>query len=162
MTSRKLEVIADPDKPTILTRRVLDAPRALVFDAWTKPEHLRRWIGPRALTMVVCEIDLRVGGGYRWVQRAPDGQEYAFHGEYREIVRPEKLVSTFVFEMFPDDEALETLTLEERDGKTTATTLSVHKTMKARDGHLAGGRMEAGMTEGYERLDELLPELRAR
>ena len=159
LASKKLEVIAEPDKPTIVTRRVLDAPRALVFDAWTKPEHLRRWLGPRALSWVVCEIDLRVGGGYRWVQPAPDGREYAFHGAYREIVRPEKIVSTFVFEAMPDDEALETLTLEERDGKTAVTTLTVHKTIKARDGHLASGRMEAGMTEGYERLDELLAAL---
>lgn len=111
---------------------------------------------------MVCEVDLRVGGGFRWVHRASDGREYAFHGEYREIVRPEKIVSTFVFEPFPDDQALETLTLQERDGKTTATTLSVHKTIQGRDGHLAGGRMEAGMTEGYERLDELLAALQAR
>ena len=71
----------------------------------------------------------------------------------------QKIVSTFVFEAMPDDEALETLTLEERDGKTAVTTLTVHKTIKARDGHLASGRMEAGMTEGYERLDELLAAL---
>jgi len=71
-------------------------------------------------------------------------------------LRPEKLVATFVFEPFPDDEALDTLTLEERDGKTIATTFTVHKTIAARDGHLAGGRMEVGMTEGYERLDDLL------
>jgi uncharacterized protein YndB with AHSA1/START domain len=162
VTSRKLEVIAPPDKPTITTRRVFDAPRELVFDAWTKSEHLVRWLGPRRLTWVVCEIDLRVGGGYRWVQRAPDGREYAFHGVYKEIVRPEKLVTTFVFELFPDDEAIDTITLEERDGKTIATTFSVYKTLKARDGMLANGRMEVGMTEGYEKLDDLLAEFRKR
>jgi uncharacterized protein YndB with AHSA1/START domain len=162
VTSKKLEIIVDPDKPTIVTRRVFDAPRALVFDAWTKPEHLRRWLGPRVLTMVVCEIDLRVGGGYRWVQRAPDGKEYAFHGVYREIIRPEKIVSTFVFEAFPDAEAIETLTLEERDGKTTVTSLSVHKTVQGRDGHLAAGRMEVGMTDGYARLDDLLASMHPR
>ena len=76
----------------------------------------------------------------------------------RELQPPRRLlVATFVFEAFPDSEALETLTLEERDGKTTATTLTVHKTIQARDGHLASGRMEAGMTDGYARLDELLP-----
>ena len=136
--------------------------RALVFDAFTKPEHLRRWLGPHALTWVVCESDLRVGGGYRWVQRGPDGQEYTFHGTFKEIARPERIVRTFVFEAFWDDEALETLTLEERGGKTTATTLTVHKTIRARDAHLASGRMEAGMTEGYERLDGLLGELQSR
>jgi uncharacterized protein YndB with AHSA1/START domain len=161
VTTRKLEVIADPDEPTIVTRRVFDAPRELVFDAWTKPEHLKRWLGPRNLTMVSCEIDLRVGGRYRYVHRAPDGQEFGFHGVYKEIVRPERLVSTFVFEPFPDGEAVDTLTLEERDGKTTATTLTRHKTMAARDGHLASG-MEGGMAEGYERLDDVLAALQSR
>lgn len=161
MTKRKLEVVAEPDRPIIVTRRVLDAPRELVFEAFTRPEHVRRWLGPRALTWVVCDMDFRVGGRYRWVQRAPDGQEFAFHGEYKEIVRPEKVVSTFVFELFPDAEAIDTLTLEEHDGKTTVTTVTVHKTIEERDGQLAGG-MERGMSEGYERLDELLVELSAR
>jgi uncharacterized protein YndB with AHSA1/START domain len=159
VTAKKLEIIAEPDRPTIITRRVVDAPRALVFDAFTKPEHIMRWMGPSYLTWVVCESDLRVGGAYRWVQRAPDGQEFGFHGEFREIVRPEKVVRTFVFDPFPDAEAIETLTLEERAGKTTVTTLTVHKTVEARDGHLSGGRMEEGMTDGYRRLDELLASL---
>lgn len=158
MSSKKLEVIADPNEPTIVTRRTVDAPRELVFDCWTKPEHMRRWLGPRALTMVSCEVDLRVGGGYRYVHRAPDGQEYAFRGEYREIARPERLVATFVFELFPEAEALETLTLHEKDGKTLVTTHTLHKTLQARDGHLNSG-MEGGMIEGYSRLDELLAAL---
>ena len=132
-SSRKLEVIADPDRPTIVTRRTFDAPRALVFDAWTKPELMKRWLGPRALEMVLCEVDLRVGGGYRYVHRAPDGQEFGFHGTYREIARPDRLVSTFVFELFPDAEAVDTLELHERDGKTTVTTTTMHKSMQARD-----------------------------
>jgi uncharacterized protein YndB with AHSA1/START domain len=159
VSSEKLEIVAPADEPTIVTRRVVDAPRVLVFDAFTKPEHLRRWLGPRRLTWVVCESDLRVGGRYRWVQRAPEGQEFTFHGEYREIMRPEKIVRTFIFEPYHEDEALETLTLEEQDGKTMVTTLSVHKTIAGRDRHLAGGRMEAGMTDGYARLDELVAEL---
>jgi uncharacterized protein YndB with AHSA1/START domain len=159
-TSRKLEIIADPDKPTIVSRRTFDAPRALVFDAWTKPELMKRWLGPRALQVVLCEVDLRVGGGYRFVHRAPDGQEYGFHGTYREIARPDRLVSTLVFELFPDAEAVETLVLEERDSKTTATTTTVHTSMQNRDGHLANGGMEVGMREGYERLDELLPQIK--
>jgi uncharacterized protein YndB with AHSA1/START domain len=159
-TSRKLEVIAAPDEPTIVTRRTFDAPRALVFDAWTKPEYIKRWMGPRNMEMVVCEVDLRVGGGYRFVHRAPDGQEFGFHGTYREISRPDRLVSTYVFELFPDAESLETLVLEERDGQTTAITTTVHKTIQNRDGHLANGAMEAGMNDGYARLDELLPGLK--
>jgi uncharacterized protein YndB with AHSA1/START domain len=156
---RKLEIIADPAEPTIITRRVIDAPRALVFEAFTRPEHIRRWMGPRALEMIVCDADVRVGGKYRFVYRAPDGQDLAFHGEFREVTPPERLVRTFVFEPVPDFEALETLTLTEHDGKTTITTLTVHKTMAARDGHLQHG-MEAGMVEGYARLEELLATLR--
>jgi uncharacterized protein YndB with AHSA1/START domain len=159
VTQNKLEIIAEPGKPTIVTRRVVDAPRSLVFDAFTKPEHLKRWMGPRALTMVLCETDLRVGGGYRFVHRTPDGQEFGFHGTYREIVRPERIVRTFVFEPMPEHESVETLLLEEHEGKTTITTTTVHKTVEARDGHLASGRMEVGMTEGYARLDELLASL---
>jgi uncharacterized protein YndB with AHSA1/START domain len=160
--TRRLEIIAPPDKPTIMTRRVFDAPRELVWDAWTTPEHMMRWLGPRRLTWVVCEVDLRVGGKYRWVQRAPDGTEYSFHGVYKQILRPEKLVGTFVFDRAPQDEAIDTLTLEEQGGKTIATTFSEHKTIAGRDGHLAEGRMEIGMSEGFERLDELLPTITAR
>ncbi|HXN32600.1 MAG TPA: SRPBCC domain-containing protein, partial [Polyangiaceae bacterium] len=85
----------------------------------------------------------------------PDGHEFGFHGEFREIERPERIVRTFVFERLPDAEALETFVLEERDGKTTINTTTVHKTIEGRDGHLAHG-MEAGMTDGYALLDELL------
>jgi uncharacterized protein YndB with AHSA1/START domain len=123
---------------------------------------MQRWLGPRRLTWVVCEVDLRVGGKYRWVQRAPDGQEYKFHGVYREIIRPEKLVGTFVFELAPEHEAIDTLTLVEQGGKTTATTFSVHKTIAGRNAHLSEGRMEIGMSEGYERLDQLLKALAER
>jgi uncharacterized protein YndB with AHSA1/START domain len=112
-------------------------------------------MGPASLTMVSCETDLRVGGRYRFVFRAPDGGEVGFSGEFREIARPERVVRTFVFEPMPDKEALETLTLEEHDGKTTITTLTVHKTVEDRDGHVQSG-VDKGMTEGYARLDELL------
>jgi uncharacterized protein YndB with AHSA1/START domain len=159
VNQKKLEIVARPGEPTIVTRRVVNAPRSLVFDALTKPEHLKRWMGPRALTMVLCETDLRVGGGYRFVHRTPDGQEFGFHGTYREIVRPERIVRTCVFEPMPEHESVETLLLEEHEGKTTITTTTVHKTVEGRDGHLANGRMEVGMTEGYARLDELLATL---
>lgn len=160
LAAPKLVVVADPNAPTIVTRRVVDAPRALVFDAFTKPEHLRRWMGPRALEMVVCDVDLRVGGTWRMVYRAPDGSEVGFHGAFREVERPERVVRTFVFEPMPDDEAIETFVLDELDGKTTITTTTVHRSMAGRDGHLKHG-MEVGMTEGYARLDELLATLRS-
>lgn len=158
MPPRKLEIIAEPGRTSFTTRRVVDAPRDIVFDAFTKPEHLKRWMGPRSLTMVSCDIDLRVGGRYRFVFRTPDGKDVGFSGEFREVVRPERVVRTFIFEPIPEAEALETLTLEERGGRTTITTLTVHKTVQSRDGHVGAG-MEGGMTEGYERLDELLLEL---
>lgn len=151
----ELQIIAEPGKPTIVTRRVVNAPRDLVWDVFTLPEHLQHWWGPRALTLVVCEVDLRVGGGYRFVHRTPDGQEFGFRGEYREIVRLERIVNTFVFELMPDHEALQTLVLEEHDGKTTVSTTTLHKTVADRDAHLASG-MERGMRDTYARLDELL------
>ncbi len=159
MSSKNLEIIAEPGKPTITTRRVVDAPRELVFDVLTDPQHIKRWMGPAALEMVSGESDLRVGGKYRYVYRAPDGMEFAFSGIYKEIDRPTKAVRTYVFELFPEAEALETMTLDEKNGKTTITTLTVHKSVQNRDGHLADGRMESGMTEGYARMDTLLAEL---
>ncbi len=157
MTSKKLEIIAEPGKTSFTTRRIVDAPRALVFDAFTKCEHLKNWMGPKSLTMVSCESDLRAGGRYRFVFRAPDGSEVGFSGEFKEVARPERVVRTFVFEPIPDAAALETLELTEADGKTTITTTTLHKTVENRDGHVNSG-MEAGMTEGYARLDELLAE----
>lgn len=152
-----LDVVADPNAPTILTRRWFAAPPELVWEAWTRAELLRRWMGPRTLECVLYEVDLRVGGGWRMVHRAPDGQEFGFHGEYREIVRPHRLVGTFVFEQMPDHVAVDTLTLEAKDGGTLATTFTVHGSFEARDGHLQSG-MEAGMVDGYARLDDVLAE----
>jgi len=155
VSSKTLEIIAEPGKTSFTTRRIVDAPRALVFDAFTKCEHLKNWMGPKSLTMVSCESDLRAGGRYRFVFRAPDGSEVGFSGEFKEVARPERVVRTFVFEPIPDAAALETLELTEADGKTTITTTTLHKTVENRDGHVNSG-MEAGMTEGYARLDELL------
>ena len=155
MTANKLEIIAEPGKTSFTTTRVVDAPRALVFEAFTKCEHLKRWMGPKNLTMVSCDTDLRPGGRYRFVFRAPDGNEVGFSGEFREVVRPERIVRTFVFEPIPDAAALETLELVESNGKTTIKTTTLHKTVENRDGHVNSG-MEGGMTEGYARLDELL------
>jgi uncharacterized protein YndB with AHSA1/START domain len=154
MTASKLEVIAPAAEPVIVTHRFIKAPVALLFRAWTEPELMKQWLGPRDMVMVSCEVDLRVGGGYRYVHRAPDGKEYGFHGKYLEIQKPNRMVCTFVFEMFPDNEAVDTLTLEEKDGGTLVTTHTRHPSLEARNGHLAGG-MERGMSEGYERLEAL-------
>ncbi|HEY1911464.1 MAG TPA: SRPBCC family protein [Vicinamibacterales bacterium] len=157
MSEKKLEIIAEPGKTSFSTRRVVDAPRSLVFECFTKCEHLKRWIGPRSLTMVSCETDLRVGGRYRQVFQTPNG-EVAFSGEFREVTPPSRVVRTFIFEPMPDAEALETLELMEANGQTIITTTTVHKTVENRDGHVNSG-VDKGMAEGYTRLDELLASL---
>ena len=155
--SSELTITLPSDLEIALTRE-FDAPRRLVFEAFTRPEHIRRWWGPRNLTMTVCEVDLRPGGAWRFVQRMPDGQEVGFRGVYREIVPPERLVHTFIFEPMPEHDAVVTVLFEERNGKTTVTETTRHKTKFGRDGHLNSG-MEEGVTDSYARLDELLPTL---
>jgi uncharacterized protein YndB with AHSA1/START domain len=156
MTTSKLEVIAPASEPVIITHRFIKASPALIFKAWTTPEYLQQWLGPRELEMISCEIDLRVGGRYRYVHRSPDGQEYGFGGTYLEIDAPHRMVCTSVFELMPQFEAIETLTLEEKDGGTLITTHTRHGSVEARDAHLSGGGMEAGMTDGYDRLEALV------
>jgi uncharacterized protein YndB with AHSA1/START domain len=151
----KTTVVVEPGALTIVITREFHAPRRLVFEAYTRPEHLMRWWGPRALTMITCEVDLRVGGAYRFVLRDPAGVEYDWHGVYREISPVDRLVQTEVFEGFPDAEAIDTVVFTERDGRTLVTTTVLHATVEARDGHVAAG-METGVVETYERLDELL------
>lgn len=151
---------AEPGQPTMVMTRVFEAPRRLVFEAHSKPEHLSRWWGPRRHTLVVCEMDFRPGGAWRFVLRGPDGQEHPFRGVYREILPPERLVYTFVYDVpgIRDHEAVETLVFEEHDGQTTLTNTTVHKSVAARDGHLRSG-MEAGAAETCDRLALILPTL---
>ena len=135
------------------------APRRLVFEAITKPEHVRRWYGCGAMTMTVCEIDLRVGGRWRYVLRMPDGAEHGFHGEYREIVAPERIVSTENYEPIgPGHEMITTATLVEQAGRTTLRNHLLYQSAADRDGHLASG-MERGMRESHERLAETIASL---
>ena len=144
-----------PSDREIVITRVFDAPAQLVFEAMTKPEHVTQWWGLRGTTLTVCEIDLRVGGAWRYVLRGPDGDEHGFHGVYKEINPPGRLVSTEVYEGFPDAESVNTVLLVEHDGKTTLTTTVLHDNQEYRDGHLNAG-MEPGMQETFDRLDELL------
>src|SRR5262245_18615666 len=110
-----IEIVSDTE---ILISRWFNAPRELLFEAITRPEHVRNWYGCDAMTMVVCEIDLRVGGKWRYVLRMPDGAEHGFHGEYREITPPSRLVSTENYEPIgPGHEVLATVTLEEKNGR---------------------------------------------
>jgi len=143
-----------PSDTEILIIRRFDAPAELVFDVWTTPEHVRNWWGWDTDAMSVCEIDLRVGGGYRFV--AGDGnREVAFRGVYREIDRPHRLVSTEVYEPYPESESINTLTLEEEDGVTTMTIVVAHQSKEARDGTIASG-MERGLQHSLDRVDKVL------
>lgn len=150
--------IIEPGKPTIVIQRLFDAPRHLVFEAVTKPEHVARWWGFRESKLTECRMDLRTGGAWRFVLRMPDGSEHGFGGVYREIVPPERLVYTFRYDGYPDAEAVETIALEERKGKTMLTATVLHSSVENRDGHVSSG-MEAGATESHDRLAELLATL---
>ncbi len=156
-SSHTLSVTTSSDLEIVMTR-TFDAPRELVFEAMTKPEHMKEWWGPRGFTLPVCEIDLRPGGVYRFVSTDAEGNEYAFRGEYREIVPPEKIVWTFEFEGMPGNVSVDTMTLTEEDGKTTITSTSLFDDVEQRDGMLASG-METGAAETYDRLAELLEKL---
>jgi uncharacterized protein YndB with AHSA1/START domain len=155
--SRLLAVTPRSDREVVLTR-VFDAPRRLVFEAFTKPEHVARWYGPHGSTCPVCEIDLRVGGSYRYVSRSTDGVEFGVRGTYREITPPERLVCTETFDAYPDSEAVITMTLEEHEGMTTLSAAIAYPSAAVRDAVLASG-MERGAGETYDRLAELLPQL---
>lgn len=143
-----------PSDTEILITRSFDAPAALVFDVWTTPEHVRNWWGWETDQMRVCEIDLRVGGAYRFVAGDRD-REVAFRGVYQEIERPHRLVSTEVYEPYPESESLNTLTLEEDDGVTTMRILVAHQTKEARDATIASG-MERGLQHSLDRVDKIL------
>ena len=144
-----------PSECEIVMTRVFDAPRRVVFDAWTKPEHVTHWWGRRGSTLPVCEMDFRPGGAWRFVERGRDGREHAFRGVYREIVPPERLVYTFEFEGMPGHVSVETLTFVEQDGKTTLVNTVRFESVEDRDGMLQSG-MEAGATETLDRLAEYL------
>lgn len=145
------------DRAVELTRR-FDAPRQLVWDAWTKPEHVRKWYGLRVLTMTRCDSDLRPGGRYRQVLRDPAGNEFAFSGEYLEVFEPVRIRSTWGFEGVPGPPAISTVMFREADGQTEVWTRTVFPTAAGKQGWAASGG-EAGMNETLDRLAELLREL---
>ncbi|HEV7596456.1 MAG TPA: SRPBCC family protein [Gemmatimonadaceae bacterium] len=157
----KLQVTTPSDREIAMTR-VFDAPRSLVFDAFTKPELIKRWLGVRGgWTFAVCEVDLKVGGAYRYVWRGPKGQEMGMGGVFREVVRPERVVCTEKFdESWYEGEAVDTMTFVERNGKTTATTTVLYASKSARDGVLKSP-MDQGVAEGYDKLDEVLAAISA-
>jgi uncharacterized protein YndB with AHSA1/START domain len=153
--------VSTPSDREIRVARAFDAPAKLVWDCHTKPELIRRWmLGPPGWSMPVCEVDLRVGGAYRYRWRSDaDGTEFGSSGVHTEIVPFEKIVTTERMEGF-DGEAVNTLVFEERGGRTTATITMLFANKEARDGALATG-MSDGMAMGFDRMDDILAELAA-
>lgn len=151
-------IITLPSETSLKIERVFDAPAHLVWQAWTTPELVKRWWSGRRGVTTIAEIDLRVGGTWRYVMTTNDGMEVAFHGEYREVVPHERLVCTEVFELVPDDYAVTTLTLTETGGRTLMEILVEHTSTAARDGHLNSG-METGMNEAMDALEVVAIEL---
>ena len=151
-------VVTLPSDTQVLITRDFNAPRHLVYKAYTTPELVRRWWAGRRGQMTVAEIDLRVGGTWRFVMTSSEGMEIAFHGTYREFVADERLVHTEVFEAMPDGEVLNTITFAEADGRTTMTVVVDCGTQEIRDGMMASG-MEVGMQEAYDLIEQIAIEL---
>jgi uncharacterized protein YndB with AHSA1/START domain len=145
-----------PSDLEIRLTRLFDAPRALVFEAMHTPEHVKQWWGclAQGYSVPVCEIDLRPGGAWRFVNRLPNGKEVAFHGVYREIARPERVVNTEIFEEYPDVESLVTTVLTEESGKTRLTVTARYPSAEVRDIVLKSG-MDRGAALSYDHLEEV-------
>lgn len=155
MNKEKLEITAQGDREIVMTR-TFSAPKHLVFDAWTKPELLKQWFGPWDWKLTVCDVDLTVGGAYRFVMQNPKGQEMGWGGVYKEIVRPDRFVNTEVFdEAWYPGEALLTNVLTEENGKTTFTSTILYVSAEARDGVLNSG-MSSGVEASYDKLEAFL------
>jgi uncharacterized protein YndB with AHSA1/START domain len=148
-----LEVTTPSDREVRLTR-VFDAPRQMVWDAFTKPELMKRWFGPRGWSLVECTIDLRVGGGWRFILQGPEGQKMGMRGAYREIKEPERSVHVETFDDYPG-ESIVTAVFTETGGKTTMEATVAYASKEVRDAVIQSG-MEHGAAESYDKLAELL------
>jgi uncharacterized protein YndB with AHSA1/START domain len=161
VSSRSAKVTLPTDEQILITRE-FDAPKHLVYKAYTTPELVRRWWHAGRGEMTVCDIDLRVGGKWRYLMVTPDGTEVGFHGEYRELVPNERIVSTEVYEGVPsgdDDPAIDTLTLTETDGRTTLTILMQLSSKETRDMIIESG-MEEGLQDALALLEQAAVSLR--
>jgi len=146
--------VATPTEREIVLTRIFDAPRKLVFEGLTKPELLKRWFGPRGWSLAVCEVDLRVGGKWRFMLRGPDGREMGMSGVYREIAPPDRMVNSEAFDDYPGSSVVTTVLVEE-GGKTTMTVTALYESQEIRDAVIKSG-MEHGAAETYDRLAEVL------
>jgi uncharacterized protein YndB with AHSA1/START domain len=154
MTTTNSAVVTLPTDTQILITREFDAPRHLVYRAFTTPELIKRWWAGERGEVTSAEVDLRPGGNWRYVMIANGGFEVAFHGEYREIIPDERIVTTDVFEGMPDAAAVTTTTFAEKDGRTTLSILVEHSSQQHRDAHINSG-MEAGMQESMNKLEQV-------
>lgn len=152
------ELFAAPGEPLFVVTRRFNAPARLVWEAWTKPEYMKRWYGNSCCTLEVCEMDVRPGGAWRRVLRMDNGAQIGFHGVYREVEFPTRVVFTEVFDPVPDHPSVVTVTMTERDGKTFVRVEQLHDSVESRDAHIASG-MEAGMRETLDRLDAFVSAL---
>ncbi|MFN0181007.1 MAG: SRPBCC family protein [Gemmatimonadales bacterium] len=159
MSRSRTSLVRTSDRELVWTR-TFGAPAAIVFDAYTKPEYVRRWWAPksRSVTMLECDVDLRPGGSYRYVLGRGDSERFAFFGKYLEVGRPTRLVYTQTYEPFPDLEAVLTVSFEERDGVTTLVAHERYPSKQALDGALASGMAE-GARDSFEELAELVASL---
>jgi uncharacterized protein YndB with AHSA1/START domain len=148
-----LKVTTPTDREIVMTR-VFNAPRQLVYEAFTRPELMKRWFGPRGWSLVVCEIDLKVGGTFRFVLRGPDGRDLGMRGVYRELAPPERSVHVESFDDFPG-ESIVTTVLVEHEGKTIFTATVIYPSKEIRDAVIQSG-MEHGAAESYDKLAEVL------
>ena len=158
VTSSRTATVTLPTDEQILIRREFDAPKHLVYKAFTTPELVERWWTAKRGEMKTCEIDLRVGGKWRYVMQTPDGIEVGFHGEYREIVPAERIVSTEIFEGMPEgvpeEASVNTATFTEENGRTTLEILVQHSNKQFRDMHVESG-MEDGLQDALDLLEEI-------
>jgi uncharacterized protein YndB with AHSA1/START domain len=154
-TTAGTTAVTTPSDREIVSERVFDAPRERVFAAYTDPQLIPRWWGPRGTTTIVDQMDVRPGGAWRFVSRDSNGSETGFRGTYRDVTPPERIVQTFEWEGMPGHVLVETATFEDLGGRTKVTATSLFHTPEERDGMLASG-MESGLTESHHRLAELL------
>jgi uncharacterized protein YndB with AHSA1/START domain len=157
-TAKHSAVVTLPTETQILITREFDAPRHLVFQAWTTPEYIRQWWSACRGEVTVAEVDLRVGGRWRYAMMAHGEFEVAFNGEFREVVPNERIVRTEIYEPFPDAPALSTETFTESDGRTTLTLLVEHERQEHRDAHLQSG-MEDGLQDALDLLEDVTASL---
>jgi uncharacterized protein YndB with AHSA1/START domain len=161
MSKNKTTITAEPGKQELFITREFDAPRELVFKAYTEPEIYAQWLGPRGLTTTFDVFEPVSGGKYRFIQKDQDGNEFSFHGVTHEVLPPERIIGTFEFDGLPETGhvILETTRFEALPGnRTRITSQSVFQSVADRDGMVQSG-MEQGVVEGYERLDEILAKM---